>query len=92
LKNHINVNGKLIQTNKRFSQLKNKQKEWIAAELYKLYHNKMKERHTIRKLPPDIERSGISPPFPMPATIDAQALGVHWCTPVYLFTPETPSW
>jgi hypothetical protein len=50
LKNHIKVNGKLLQTNKRFSQLKNKQKEYIAAELYKLYHNKMKETHTIRKL------------------------------------------
>jgi hypothetical protein len=53
LKNHIKVNGKLLQTNKRFSQLKNKQKEWIALELYKLYHNKMKERRTTRKLPPD---------------------------------------
>jgi hypothetical protein len=52
LKNHIKVNGKLLQTNKRFSQLKNKQKEWIAAELYKLYHNKMKERHTTKKLSP----------------------------------------
>jgi hypothetical protein len=53
LKDHINVNEKLLQTNKRFSQLKNKQKEWIAAELYNLYHNKMKERHTTRKLLPE---------------------------------------
>ena len=53
MKNHIKVNGKLLQTNKRFSQLKNSQKDWIATELYKLYHNKMKERRTIRKLSPD---------------------------------------
>ncbi|MFP5110650.1 hypothetical protein ACSU6B_28680 [Neobacillus sp. C211] len=53
MKYHIKVNGKLLQTNKRFSQLKNSQKEWIAAELYKLYHKKMKERLTTRKLPPN---------------------------------------
>ena len=53
MKNHIKVNGKILQTNKRFSQLKNSQKEWIATELYKLYHDKMKERRTTRKLPPD---------------------------------------
>jgi hypothetical protein len=33
--------------------LKNSQKEWIVTELYKLYHDKMKERRTTRKLPPD---------------------------------------
>lgn len=53
MKNHIKVNGKLLQTNKRFSQLKNSQKDWITTELYKLYHNKMKERRTTRKLPPE---------------------------------------
>lgn len=53
MKNHIKVNGKILQTNKRFSQLKNSQKEWIAAELYKLYHEKMKDRHTTRQLPPN---------------------------------------
>ena len=53
MKNHIKVNGKLLQTNKRFSQLKDSQKDWITTELYKLYHNKMKERRTTRKLPPD---------------------------------------
>ncbi|MCQ6275979.1 hypothetical protein JMM81_13630 [Bacillus sp. V3B] len=53
MKNHINVNGKLFQTNKRFSQLKQSQKDWIATELYKLYHNKMKERRTTKKLSPD---------------------------------------
>lgn len=51
MKNHIKVNGKLLQTNRRFSQLKQSQKEWIATELYKLYHDKMKERRTTRKLP-----------------------------------------
>lgn len=52
MKNHIKVNGKLLQTNKRFKQLKERQKNWIVPELYKLYHNKMKERRTTRKLPP----------------------------------------
>lgn len=52
MKNHIKVNGKLLQTNKRFSQLKERQKNWIVPELYKLYHNKMMERRTTRKLPP----------------------------------------
>ena len=53
MKNHIKVNGMILQTNKRFSQLKNSQKEWIVTELYKLYHDKMKERRTTRKLPPN---------------------------------------
>jgi hypothetical protein len=33
VKNHIRVNGRLLQTNKRFSALKMKQKEWIASLL-----------------------------------------------------------
>jgi hypothetical protein len=52
IKNHIiKVNEKLLQSNKRFSQLKNSQKEWIATELCNLYLDKMKERRTTRKLP-----------------------------------------
>lgn len=51
MKNHIKVNGKLLQTNKRFSQLKESQKNWIVPELYELYHNKMREIRTTRKLP-----------------------------------------
>lgn len=54
MKNYIKVNGKLLQTNKSFSLLKNSQKEWIATELYKIYHNMMKERRTTRKLPPNL--------------------------------------
>ena len=50
MKNHIKINGKILQTNKRFSQLKQSQKEWIATELFNLYHDKMKERRTTRKL------------------------------------------
>ena len=60
MKNHIKVNGKLLQTNKRFSQLKNSQKDWIATELYNLYHDKMKERRTTRKLSPDHRDAVIS--------------------------------
>lgn len=33
LRNHIRVNGKLLQTNKKFSALKLRQKEWIASLL-----------------------------------------------------------
>ncbi|WP_307443098.1 hypothetical protein [Paenibacillus sp. V4I3] len=33
MKNHIRINGKLLQTNKKFSALKLKQKEWIASLL-----------------------------------------------------------
>lgn len=60
MKNHIKINGKLLQTNKRYSQLKNKQKEWIVTELYNLYFNKMKERRTTRKLPPNHRDAVIS--------------------------------
>jgi hypothetical protein len=60
LRNHIKVDGKLLQTNKRFSQLKNSQKEWIATELYKIYHNMMKESRTTRKLPPNLRDKVIS--------------------------------
>lgn len=60
MKNHIKVNGKLLQTNKRFSQLKNNQKEWIGTELYKIYHSKMKEIRTTRKLSPNLRDTVIS--------------------------------
>ncbi|SFD60446.1 hypothetical protein [Bacillus sp. UNCCL81] len=60
MKNHIKVNGNFLQTNKRFTQLKSSQKEWIETELNKLYHDKMKERRTTRKLPPDQRDTVIS--------------------------------
>jgi dihydrofolate reductase len=34
MKNHRNVNGKLLQMNKKYSQLKHSQKEFISLELY----------------------------------------------------------
>lgn len=37
VKNHVIVNGKLLQTNKKFSQLKNSQKEKIANWLCESY-------------------------------------------------------
>jgi hypothetical protein len=40
--------------------MKNSQKDWLATELYKLYHEKMIERHTPRKLPPDHRDTVIS--------------------------------
>ncbi|MDQ0887987.1 hypothetical protein QFZ81_003075 [Paenibacillus sp. V4I9] len=33
MKNHIRVNGRLLQTNKKFSALKLRQQEWIASLL-----------------------------------------------------------
>ncbi|MEJ9227738.1 hypothetical protein [Priestia aryabhattai] len=37
MKNHVYQNGRLIQTNKKFSSLKQKQKEWITNELRQRY-------------------------------------------------------
>ena len=37
MKNHIKVNGKLLQTNKKFSHLKLKQKEFIHELMYEEY-------------------------------------------------------
>lgn len=37
MKNHMMVNGKLLQTNKKFSQLKNSQKQKINGWLYDKY-------------------------------------------------------
>ncbi|MGE7219286.1 hypothetical protein ACQKJC_22645 [Priestia koreensis] len=52
MKNHKVMNDQILQTNKRFSHLKGSQKEWIATEFDRLYHEKMIERRTTRKLPP----------------------------------------
>lgn len=46
------MNDQILQTNKRFSHLKGRQKEWIATEFYRLYHEKMIERRMTRKFPP----------------------------------------
>ena len=40
--------------------MKNSQKDWIATELYKLYHDKMIEKRTTRKLSPDYRDAVIS--------------------------------
>ena len=40
MKNHIKVDGRLLQTNKKWSQLKQKQREWICEitrEEYRKY-------------------------------------------------------
>ncbi|QLK09385.1 hypothetical protein BMG_6160 (plasmid) [Priestia megaterium] len=37
MKNHVYQNGRLLQTNKKFSALKQKQKEWITNELRQRY-------------------------------------------------------
>ncbi len=43
MKNHMMANGKLLQTNKNFSQLKNSQKEKINGWLYEEYEKLWKE-------------------------------------------------
>ena len=47
MKNHIRVDGKLLQTNKSFSQLKEKQKikinEWLYKEFESLWNKNGKE-------------------------------------------------
>ena len=44
MKNHIIVNGKLLQTNKKFSQLKNSQKQKINGWLYEEYEKLRNEK------------------------------------------------
>lgn len=46
MKNHVKVNGKLLQTNKKWSHLKQKQKEWIANLLRERYLHVTKEKGT----------------------------------------------
>ena len=43
-KNHVKVNGTLLQTNKKWSQLKQKQREWIY-ELVRTEHKKFIDEH-----------------------------------------------
>lgn len=49
MKNHILVNGKSLQTNKRFSQLKTSQKDRISEWLYEAYASFAKEDGTLLK-------------------------------------------
>jgi len=46
MKNHVYQNGRLIQTNKKFSALKQKQKEWITNELRHRYISAINYPHT----------------------------------------------
>ena len=47
MKNHITVNGKLLQTNKKFTQLKSSQKEkinlWLCEEYGRLWKENGRE-------------------------------------------------
>lgn len=52
MKNHTMRNGQLIQINKKFSSLKQKQKEWITSELKERYIQAMKDKNM--KLHPKI--------------------------------------
>lgn len=49
MKNHILVTGKLLQTNKKFSQLKASQKDRISEWLYEAYASFAKEDGTLLK-------------------------------------------
>ncbi|PES34750.1 hypothetical protein CN497_19255 [Priestia megaterium] len=46
MKNHVYQNGRLIQTNKKFSALTQKQKEWITNELKQRYISAINYPHT----------------------------------------------
>lgn len=47
MKNHIKVDGKLLQTNKKWSHLKAKQKEWIYSVAEKEYNTFVNEYNKI---------------------------------------------
>lgn len=51
MKNHVEINEKLLQTNKKFSALKMKQKEFIANTFRVKYHQKTEERGMTKVLP-----------------------------------------
>lgn len=44
VKNHVKVGGKLLQTNKTWSHLKQKQKEWIVQTARRHYDRFLRER------------------------------------------------
>ena len=44
MKNHVKVGGKLLQTNKTWSHLKQKQQEWILQTARKQYDRFLQER------------------------------------------------
>ncbi|MBT2580037.1 hypothetical protein J7E43_22100, partial [Bacillus sp. ISL-8] len=45
MKNHIKVNGKLLQTNKKWSHLRQKQKEYISDWLHREYIQFIRTHH-----------------------------------------------
>ena len=44
MKNHRRINGQLLQTNKQYSALKTKQKEWINVTIIEEFEKMVKER------------------------------------------------
>ena len=44
MKNHIRVNGQLLQTNKKWSHLKEKQKNWLMETAKREYDHVVRER------------------------------------------------
>lgn len=44
MKNHIHINGQLLQTNKKWSHLKEKQKTWIMETARREYDRFVRER------------------------------------------------
>ncbi|MGF7033513.1 hypothetical protein J2T17_004461 [Paenibacillus mucilaginosus] len=74
MKNHIRVGGKLLQTNKRMSQLKQKQIEFIAESVWELHNitrsgqehdlTKTQKDEIIRQVYERVEEKEIWIPFP----------------------------
>lgn len=44
MKNHVNIDGKLYQTNKKYKDLKQKQQEKIAQWMYEAYVLQMEQK------------------------------------------------
>lgn len=53
MKNHTIINGNLLQTNKKWNDLKIKQKEWIASSLREKY---IKFSNLNKRLPNKLEK------------------------------------
>ena len=47
MKNHIRVNGQLLQTNKKWSHLKEKQQNWVMETAKREYDHFVREREKL---------------------------------------------
>ena len=87
MKNHLHVNGQLLQTNKKWSHLKEKQKNWIMETARQEYDRFVRERgklpvhgskqQLIERIYEVIEAKGVWIPYgEVKRVLDARI--VHW--------------